>query len=169
MWNMESALNDKNSHLVDRSRRHLTFSCMSLDSAARDITWNGIFEPERIAVCGMDGNLNVIDSNDPFISLGVARIRGIYGACAWAGHNNIIISTDADCVNRGITFNMDGSLTKFKYGICPGFTWSIGVSEHHGQFALGTSLGWVRSSNVYTVKMRGHASIYNKYWFFFVN
>lgn len=158
VWNMESALHDKDAGVVEKSRRHLTLSSRVLDAAVRDVTWNGIFNPERLLVCGLDGQSKVIDTNDPFISLPLMRVRGIFSACGWAGHSSIFITVDADGNHRLQYFTVDGNVLGNKMSIVPGFCWTIATSEHHGQSVLGTSTGCVRTVNMYYYKQRGAVS-----------
>ncbi|KAI8385648.1 hypothetical protein BD560DRAFT_167356 [Blakeslea trispora] len=61
---------------------------------------------------------------------------------------------DNDFVGRGIGFCENGGQAANKYGECPGVCWTIATSEHHGQASMGTAIGWVRSYNIYQVKMR---------------
>lgn len=79
---------------------------------------------------------------------------GIVGACAWASHTSMMLYVDGENNSKGYSYNEDGSSSVFKYGEFPGLCWDIGVSEHHGQFALCSSIGWVRTSNMYQIKSR---------------
>lgn len=156
---MESALHDKNASIIEKSRRHLSFSSTVLDSGARDVTWRGVFEPEKLLVSGSDGQLMLIDISDPFIPFPIPRVRGVLGACGWAGHSPLAITFDADNTTKGISFQLDGSVVSSRYNVTPGFCWSIGTSEHHGFFAMSTSTGWVKTLNVYVAKVRSFVSI----------
>jgi hypothetical protein len=75
-------------------------------------------------------------------------------ACGWASHTSAMFFVDGDNISKGFAFNEDGSPSMFKYGEMPGLCWDIALSEHHGQFALCSGTGWVRTSNMYQLKSR---------------
>ncbi|KAI8097975.1 uncharacterized protein B0P05DRAFT_522806 [Gilbertella persicaria] len=172
VWNVEKALHDEQSRTGESTRRCVIFSSNVLDAGIRSLCWNGVRDPERMIIGGLDGRLVHLDTNDPHINLLINRARGKMYApfflnenlmlfnigvqlnCGWQGHDTIMLYVDADGLTRGCAFNADGGLSFNKLGDCTGMCWSIGTSEHHGHFALSTAIGWVRTSNMYQVKLK---------------
>ncbi|KAK4512575.1 uncharacterized protein ATC70_003278 [Mucor velutinosus] len=155
VWNMEAALEGDDSNTVEKSRKYLELSFNTLDASVRCITWRGFDDPDKLLVTGYDGRLAMLDINDPFIPFTLQRARGIMYACVWPGHSTMKVFCDGESMLRGISINVDGSLSQTKFGELPGVCWSMAASEHHGQFACSSAVGYVISGNIYQVKSRG--------------
>lgn len=61
---------------------------------------------------------------------------------------------DGESMLRGLSINVDGSLSQTKFGELPGMCWNMAASEHHGQFACASAVGYVVSGNIYHMKSR---------------
>ncbi|KAI9486287.1 MAG: hypothetical protein EXX96DRAFT_548476 [Benjaminiella poitrasii] len=154
VWDMEAALRNTSDNNDMPRNRHLIFSCIPFDASVRSISWNGHDNPDKLVAGGYDGRLVMIDINDPFIGLTLNRSRSIVNNCAWAWHGTMVIHSDADNLTQGFGINTDGTPAKLRFGEMLGFCWTAAVSEHHAQFAVASSLGWVRSCNMYQKKIR---------------
>ncbi|KAL9545340.1 hypothetical protein MBANPS3_007189 [Mucor bainieri] len=154
VWNIEAALEGDDSNTVEKSRKYLGLSVNMLDASVRCVTWRGYDDPDRLLIAGYDGRLLLVDINDPFIPFTLQRARGIMYSCAWPGHSIMKVFCDGESMLRGISVNMDGSLSQTKFGELAGVCWSMAASEHHGQFACSSALGYVISGNIYQVKSR---------------
>lgn len=164
VWDMQSVLFDNQPKDADLSKVNLLLTMLVLDAAVSFLTWNGIKNPEKMVVGGYDGRTALIDINDPNISLTVMRSRNLMKTCVWASHYPTFLFTDNDNVARGFALNEDGTTSMLKYGETPGFCWDMASSEHHGQFALVTSLGWLRTSNLYQIKSRKLVIVITVIW-----
>ncbi|KAI8640766.1 WD40-repeat-containing domain protein [Parasitella parasitica] len=159
VWDVESALNSHETCTKENSKKYMKLSFYCLDSGVRCITWNGHDNPDRLLFGGYDGQLVLVDTNDPFIHLVLNRARSIMHSCSWPGHSSMMLFNDGENMVRGISLNSDGSISTGRYGELPGMCWSIATSEFHGQYASGTAAGYVHSANIYHIKGKGLNSI----------
>lgn len=154
VWDMVQALSDNQPKDSMESKRCLQLTVIPMDASVRSLTWNGHRDPERLVIAGYDGKLVLVDMNDPFVPLLVARSRNVMNACAWNSHEGPLIFVDGEKIARGFAFNEDGTSSMFIFGDVPGFCWTCAISENHGQIAFGTSIGWLRSGNMYQLRSR---------------
>lgn len=155
VWNMEKALSSNNETLLpDQSRILIQMSVLPFYATVSGLSWNGIKNPERIVAAAFDGQTKVIDTNDPFIYFDVLRVRSISKAVGWANYNGPVLYSDTDGNCRGVSGTQDYNTVTLKYMDTPGICWEIGTTEHHGSFALVTSLGWLKTCNAYQVRTR---------------
>lgn len=154
IYDMVSTLSQNQTKNPIQSRGDILVSMLVLDAAISNVTWNGVYKSDKLVVTGYDGRAVFLDLDDPNITLVVMRSRNVMKSSAWASHAPCFVFTDNDFISRAFGISEDGSMRMAKYGETPGFCWQMAVSEHHGQFALGTSVGWVKSSNLYQVKLR---------------
>jgi WD40 repeat protein len=154
IWDMQLALADNQPKLAQDSRRFVQLSILPLDASVKCLSWNGQRDPERLMVGGYDGKLTLVDINDPFMPMMIMRSRNVINTCAWNSRDGPMMFVDGEKNTRGYSFNEDSSASMFKFGDIPGFCWTMAISEHHGQFALGTSLGWLRTGNMYQTRSR---------------
>ncbi|KAG1092650.1 hypothetical protein G6F42_019149 [Rhizopus arrhizus] len=169
VWDMEAALQGDNSNQVEKSRKYLGLSFNTFDASVRCITWRGFDDPDKLFVGGYDGKLALMDTKDPFMPLTVQRARGIMYACAWPGHSIMGLFSDGESMLRGMSINVDGSLSMTKFGDLPGICWSMATSEHHGQFVCASAIGYVISCNLYQAKSRSLTNCTNGVYRLFYN
>ncbi|CEP11389.1 hypothetical protein [Parasitella parasitica] len=167
VWDVESALNNDEPVTREISRKYMQLSFYCLDSGVRCITWNGYDSPERLILGGYDGQLILVDTNDPFVFIVLSRARSIMHSCSWPGHSSMMLFNDGENMVRGTSLNLDGSLVMGRYGDLPGMCWSIATSEFHGQYASGSTAGYVHSANMYQIKGKGLNSINAVYRLFY--
>lgn len=73
---MEAALEGNDANKVEESRKYLDLSFNLLSAGVRYITWRGYDDPDKLLVASYDGQLVLVDINDPFIPFTIQRARG---------------------------------------------------------------------------------------------
>ena len=154
VFDMESALADNRPKSAQKSQEYIQLSKISLSATVASLSWNGIKNPDRIVAGGYDGHVIILDTHDPEIIYAPVKLRSIAYSVAWAHYEAPFLYSDTDGNCKGLSGAENFTVTSAKYIDAPGNVWDIGVSQHHGQLAIGTSLGWVRSSNMYQIRSR---------------
>lgn len=160
VWDIEAVFADNRAKDENDTKAKVLLSMLVLDAAVSSITWNGIQNPSRLVMTGYDGRTIMVDTEDPSIPFLIMRSRNMMKSCAWASHSPAFVFTDNDNVSRAFAMTEDSTTRMTKYGETPGFCWHMAMSEHHGQFALATSLGWLKTSNLYYVRLRRMVSFF---------
>ncbi|KAG1461298.1 hypothetical protein G6F46_004108 [Rhizopus delemar] len=160
VWNMESAL--RNPSAV--CSQHLLYASMVLDAPGKNICWRGIIDPYHIIVGGFDGQIRLVDMNDPSVPFTMSRSRGPVYSIAWPGHAPMLLLSGAEDVIRALSYSASMGPCYTRYGEMPGPCWSIGMSEHHGHLSVANATGWIVTTNVYQPKLKSIAlSLYVVY------
>lgn len=165
IWDMLNLLTKNQTQSKIECLPFVLQSILMLDVSVSCISWNRLKDPDRISVGGYDGRVSVVDTTDPGIHFLVARLRSIVRTCICVSHCPGLFYTDNDGIVRAVLFTENGNTTSQKYGYTPGTYWDMDASEHHAHFAFVTSLGWLRTSNMY--QQRSRYTVWLSFYFFF--
>ncbi|CAO3643353.1 unnamed protein product [Cunninghamella blakesleeana] len=158
VWNMEAALHYNNTDNADNrlQKKFMIFNNTVHDSGVRRIAWHGWDDPVNFASAGNDGQIFIVDINDPFVPILIQRARSIQYAVCWPGHRNRMYITEGETTIKEISVN---DCTEFKqgqyYAACKGSCYCISACESHCFIVHCSSDGFVTFHNAWSQRIRG--------------
>ncbi|CAO3698895.1 unnamed protein product [Rhizopus stolonifer] len=150
LWDMQSALTRPS----EVYGQFLIYSSMILDSPGKMICWHGKSKAALLLVSGLDGQVRVVDTNDPGVPFTMSRSRGPVCSVVWPGHAYMFLSAGSEDMLRATSASKSAANCHMKYSEIPGFVWGLGGSEHHGHISVANATGWNITTNAYQQKKK---------------